>query len=111
LLVTAGVEPAKAATAPGVDAASWQTNWSWTYATTFKYSAPDANATVNETVTARVDSLTTYAGQPAYKLVLSGNVTGGSGSASGQSLSIQSGSVSGHRYIRRSDLALLEERQ
>ena len=111
LVGAASVETARAATAPGVDAAVWQVGWKWTYAATFRYSSPDATATVNENVTATVASLTTFNGQPAYRLTLSGNVTGGSGSASGQNLTIQGGSVSGHRYVRRSDLALLQERQ
>jgi hypothetical protein len=112
LLALVGSAPAaQAATAPGVDAAVWQVGWQWGYATTLKYTASDANATVNENVTATVSSLTTFAGQPAYKVTLSGNVTGGSGSASGQNLTIKGGNVSGTRYVRRSDLALLQEYQ
>lgn len=111
-LVAAGVPaPAGATQAPGNDVTVWQQGWSWTYNTTFRYAAPDASATVNERVTATVTGLTTYHGQSAYQLSLSGTVTGGSGSASGQSLSITGGSVGGHRIVRRSDLALLEERQ
>ena len=111
-LVTAGVAgPAQATQAPGTDAVVWQAGWSWTYATTFRYSSPDASATVNENFTATVVGTTTFHGQPAYQLSLSGNVTGGSGSASGQSLTIKGGSVGGTRYVRRSDLAMLQERQ
>jgi hypothetical protein len=111
-LASAGLEsPAHATQAPGTDAVVWQTGWSWTYATTFRYSATDANATVNENLTATVAGVTTFNGQSAYQLNLSGNVTGGSGSASGQNLTIKGGNVSGTRYIRRSDLALLQEHQ
>jgi hypothetical protein len=111
LLASVGSSPAQAATAPGADAAVWQVGWQWNYATTLKYVASDANATVNENVTATVSSLTTFAGQPAYQVTLSGSVTGGSGSASGQNLTIKGGNVSGTRYVRRSDLALLQEYQ
>lgn len=111
LIAATGTQPARADQAPGEDAAVWQVGWKWVYATTFRYSAPDATATLNETVTATVAELTTFAGQPAYRVTLSGTVNNGSGSASGQNLTIEGGSVSGHRYIRRSDLALLQERQ
>ena len=111
-LVGAGVAgPAQATQATGTDAVVWQTGWKWTYATTFKYNAPDASATVTENLTATVVGTTTFNGQSAYQLSLSGNVTGGSGSASGQSLTIEGGSISGSRYVRRSDLALLQEHQ
>jgi hypothetical protein len=111
-LVATGFEsPAHAVQAPGTDAVVWQTGWKWTYATTFRYTSPDASATVNENLTVTVAGVTTFEGQSAYQLTLSGNVTGGSGSASGQNLTIQGGSVSGTRYVRRSDLALLQERQ
>lgn len=111
-LVTAGLgAPARASQATGTDAVVWQAGWKWTYATTFKYSSPDATATINENLTATVVGQTTYNGQPAYQLTLSGNVTGGSGKASGQNLTINGGSVSGSRVVRRSDLALLQEHQ
>lgn len=111
LVAAGGTTPAEATQATGTDAVVWQPGWKWTYATTFRYSAPDASATVNENLTATVVGTTTFHGQPAYELSLSGNVTGGSGSASGQNLTIKSGSVSGSRFVRRSDLALLQEHQ
>jgi hypothetical protein len=110
--LAAGVAgPAQATQATGTDAVVWHNGWSWTYATTFRYDAPDASATVNENLTATVVGTTTFNGQSAYQLNLSGNVTGGSGSASGNNLTIKSGSVGGTRYVRRSDLALLQEHQ
>jgi hypothetical protein len=110
-LVTAGAAPVHAAQATGTDAVTWQTGWKWTYATTFRYAAPDADATLNENVTLTVAGQTTFNGQPAYQLSMSGTVTGGSGSASGQNLTIKGGSVSGSRIVRVSDLALLQEHQ
>jgi hypothetical protein len=102
---------AQATQATGEDVAAWGSNWSWTYGTTFTYDSSDADASIEETVTYANPVVTTFAGQPAYRLTISGNVSGGSGKASGQNLTITGGSVSGTRFVRQSDLSLLQEQQ
>ncbi|HWB67498.1 MAG TPA: hypothetical protein VG708_11810, partial [Mycobacteriales bacterium] len=111
--VVAGPAPsAFAVQATGHDVAAWATGWSWTYAQTFNYNDGNGtSATINENVTYANQGPTTFNGQSAYRLTLSGNITGGSGSASGATLKSLSGSVSGTEWVRRSDLALLEEDQ
>lgn len=107
---------ASATQAPGDDVATWNTNSSWTYAQTFNYNDGNGtNVTINENVTYTNQGVTTFNGQSAYNVGLSGTITGGSGTANANgtnvSLSKFSGSVSGNEYIRRSDLALLQETQ
>ncbi|WP_408898555.1 Ig-like domain repeat protein [Nocardioides sp. R1-1] len=114
-LVAAG-SPARAVQASGDDVAAWTNGWSWTYATTFRYTADTADVTINESVTYTVAGVETFQGQSAYRLDISGTITGGGGSAAvdgvgNANLSNFSGSVSGTRYVRRSDLALLQEQQ
>lgn len=107
---------ADAVQASGHDVAAWNPGYSWTYASTFNYNDGNGtNVTINENVTYAFAGVTTFAGQSAYQLTLSGTITGGSGNANANgtnvSLSSFSGSVSGTEYIRRSDLALLQEYQ
>ena len=108
--------PAQATQATGDDVVAWSNGWSWTYATTFNYDDGNGTrATINENVTYTVVGTQTFAGQDAYKVNLSGTITGGSGNANtgsfNASLDSFSGSVSGTEYVRRSDLALLQEEQ
>lgn len=113
--------PAQAAQAPGHDVVAWNNGWSWTYATTFDYDSGDGTtATILENATYQVAGRETFQGQDAYKLNLSGTITGGSGKVkidppqagiSSATLDSFSGSVSGTRYVRVSDLALLQEHQ
>ena len=115
-LVGAGTTPASAAQASGDDVAVWSTGWAWTYQTAFRYTGDTADVTINENVTYTVAGVETFQGQSAYKLNISGTITGGGGSAQvdgvgNANLSNFSGSVSGVRYVRRSDLALLQEQQ
>ncbi|NYI46316.1 hypothetical protein BJ993_003396 [Nocardioides aromaticivorans] len=115
-LVGAGTTPALAAQASGDDVAVWSTGWAWTYQTSFRYTGDTADVTINENVTYTVAGVETFQGQSAYKLNISGTITGGGGSAQvdgvgNATLSNFSGSVSGTRYVRRSDLALLQEQQ
>ncbi|HWJ09833.1 MAG TPA: Ig-like domain-containing protein [Nocardioides sp.] len=115
-LVGAGTSPALAAQATGDEVPSWSTGWSWTYATVFNYTAEGTNVTINETVTYTVAGVESYQGQPAYKLDLTGTITGGNGTAAvdgvgNATLSNFSGTVNGARYVRRSDFALLKETQ
>ena len=115
-LVGAGTTPALAAQATGDEVPSWSPGWSWTYATVFNYTADGTNVTINENVTYTVAGVEDYQGQPAYKLNLTGTITGGGGTAAvdgvgNATLSNFSGSVSGTRYMRRSDFALLKETQ
>lgn len=115
-LVGAGTTPAVAAQASGDEVPSWSTGWSWTYATVFNYTADGTNVTINETVTYTVAGVENYQGQPAYKLNLSGTITGGGGTAAvdgvgNATLSNFSGTVTGTRFMRRSDFALLKETQ
>lgn len=115
-IVGAGTTPALAAQATGDEVPSWSTGWSWTYATVFNYTAEGTNVTINENVTYTVAGVENYQGQPAYKLNLTGTITGGGGTAAvdgvgNATLSNFSGTVSGTRYMRRSDLALLKETQ
>ncbi|WGY00766.1 Ig-like domain repeat protein [Nocardioides sp. QY071] len=116
LVTTTGVAPASAAQAGGDDAVAWNTGWAWTYATTFRYTADTADVTINENVTYTVAGVETFQGHSAYRLNITGTITGGGGSAAVDgigtaNLSNFSGSVSGTRYVRRSDLALLQEQQ
>lgn len=116
-LVTAGVAPpARAAQASGDDVAAWNTGWSWTYATTFRYVAEGTNVTLNQNVTYTVAGVETFQGQSAYRLNITGTITGGSGSAAvdgvgNANLSNFAGSVTGTKFVRRSDLAMLQETQ
>jgi hypothetical protein len=110
--------PSGAVQATGNDVPAWSNGWSWTYQTTFHYndSSSNTDATINENVTYAVAGSTTFDGQDAYLLNISGNITGGSGgtdvSGVGHvTLSSFSGSVSGTRIVRKSDLALLQENQ
>jgi len=116
LVALAGGTPATAAQAPGEDVAAWSTGWSWTYGTTFRYQADAADVTINESLTYTVAGVQTFAGQEAYKLNISGTITGGGGTAAvdgvgNAQLSNFSGSVTGTRFVRTSDLALLQETQ
>nr|WP_141003647.1 Ig-like domain-containing protein [Nocardioides humi] len=114
--LVATAAPVRAAQAAGDDVATWSTGWSWTYQTSFRYTAPEADVTINENVTYTVAGIETFQGQSAYRLDITGTITGGSGTAAvdgigNASLGSFSGSVSGTRYVRRSDLALLREQQ
>ena len=118
LAVALPLLPADAAQATGDDVAAWSPGWSWTYATTFVYTDPSSgtNATINENVTYTNAGPVTYDSQSAYKINLSGSITGGSGNTNvsgigNVNLKSFSGSVTGTEYIRRSDLALLQESQ
>ncbi|MCW2799038.1 MAG: hypothetical protein JWQ70_510 [Aeromicrobium sp.] len=114
-----GLAPSASATqASGDDVAAWSNGWSWTYATVFHYvdSTSDTDASINENVTYTVAGSTTFGGQDAYQLNITGNITGGSGhtvieGTGTVNLSGFSGSVSGTRIVRKSDLALLQENQ
>ncbi len=115
-LVGAGTTPALAAQASGDEVPSWSNGWSWTYATVFNYTADGTNVTINENVTYSLAGVENYQGQPAYKLNLTGTITGGGGTAAvdgvgNATLSNFSGNVTGTRYVRRSDFALLKETQ
>ncbi len=116
LVGVAGGSPANAAQATGEEVAAWNTGWSWTYATSFRYQAEGTDVTINENLVYTVAGVETFAGQEAYKLNISGNITGGSGSVAvpsvgNASLSGFSGSVTGTRFVRTSDLAVLQETQ
>ncbi|NHA00311.1 hypothetical protein G5V59_09890 [Nocardioides sp. W3-2-3] len=115
-LAASGSAPAQAAQASGDEVPAWSTGWAWTYATVFNYTADGTNVTINENVTYTVAGVETYQGQPAYRLNLTGTITGGNGTAAvdgvgNATLSNFSGSVTGTRFMRRSDLALLKETQ
>jgi len=119
LMASVGVTPADATQAAGDDAAVWYPGWSWTYGnTSFRYydASTPTDVTINENVTYTVADVETFQGQQAYKLNISGSITGGSGSTNTgstgtASLDSFSGSVSGTRFVRVSDLALLQENQ
>ncbi len=116
LAAAGGAAPAGAVQAPGHEAPAWSNGWSWTYQTSFRYQADGTDVTINENVTYTVADTETFAGHDAYKMNITGTITGGSGSAQvdgvgNAQLSNFSGSVSGTRYVRRSDLALLQETQ
>lgn len=115
-LVAAGATtPAQAAQASGHDVPAWSNGWSWTYATSFRYQADGTDVTINESVTYSVVGKTNFNGHDAYKLAITGDITGGSGDVAAggfnAKLSNFDGDVTGTRYIRRSDLALLSESQ
>jgi hypothetical protein len=109
--------PASAVQASGDNAVGWATGWSWTYGnTSFNYNDNNGtNVTINETVTYTVAGQETFNGHDAYKLNIAGTITGGGGTANagGTSANLDSfsGTVDGTRYVRRSDLALLQENQ
>jgi hypothetical protein len=116
--VTAGVPAAQATQATGSDVAAWSPGYAWTYATTFVYNDPTTptNVTITENVTDSVVGQTTFNGQDAYMLNTTGTITGGSGSTAVSgvgtaNLKSFSGTITGNRIVRRSDLALLEEHQ
>jgi len=113
--------PAQAAQAPGNDVVAWNNGWSWTYATTFNYDSGDGTtATINENATYQVVDREVFQGQDAYRLSLTGTITGGTGKVkidppqagiSSATLDSFSGNVTGERFVRVSDLALLQEHQ
>ncbi len=118
LLAAAGgtVAPANAVQALGNDVVPWSNGWSWTYATSFKYVAEEANVTINESLTYTVAGVEDFEGHEAYRLNITGTITGGSGTAAVEgignaSLGSFSGTVTGTRFVRVSDLALLQETQ
>jgi hypothetical protein len=100
----------------GHDLRGWAPNWNWTYNRTFKvHDATGDDITVNESVKYTNGGVTTFAGQLAYQLNMTGTVTGGSGSANanGTSVSLSSfaGTVSGEQFVRVSDLATLRDHE
>jgi hypothetical protein len=117
LVTIGGAQPAQAVQATGDDVPTWGPGWSWTYGnTSFRYQAEGTDAQINESVTYSYAGIETFEGQEAYKLNISGNITGGSGSVAvdgvgNATLSNFGGSVSGTRYVRVSDLSLLRENQ
>lgn len=116
LVAVGPATPARAAQATGDDVPVWSTGYSWTYATTFRYVADGTDVTLNENVTYTVAGTENFQGQSAYKLNISGTITGGSGSAAVDGVGTAqldqfAGTVSGTKYVRRSDLALLQESQ
>ncbi len=116
LVGVGSVAPAGAVQATGEDVPAWSTGWSWTYATTFQYQAEGTNVSMNENLTYTVAGIETFNGHEAYRLNITGNITGGSGSVAvdgvgNASLSQFAGSVSGTRHVRTSDLAVLQEKQ
>jgi len=115
-LVSVGAAPVQAVQATGEDVPAWNTGWNWTWATTFRYQADGTDVTINETVNYAVTGREIFAGHEAYKLNISGTITSGSGTVAvdgvgNANLSNFSGNVSGTRYVRVSDLALLREHQ
>jgi hypothetical protein len=115
-LVAVGVPAAQAVQATGDDVPAWNVGWSWNWDTSFRYVAEGTDVTINETAIYTVAGRETFQGQDAYKLNITGTITGGSGSVVADgigtaALSGFGGSVSGTRYVRVSDLALLQENQ
>ncbi|MFS3129479.1 Ig-like domain repeat protein [Nocardioides sp. Bht2] len=115
-LLAATPTPAQAAQTTGHEVPAWNNGWSWTYATTFRYQATGTDVSINENVTYTVAGVETFQGHEAYKLQITGNITGGGGSVAvdgvgNATLDNFSGNVTGTRYVRRSDLAVLQERQ
>jgi hypothetical protein len=115
-LVAAGTPAAQAATAPGDNVTPWSTGWSWKYATNFLYNdGQGTNVNMNETVTYTVLGHETHLGQDSYKLGITGTIDNGSGNAQSGTTSISlsnfSGTVAGTRWVRRSDLALVEDNE
>lgn len=115
-LVSVGAPAAQAVQAPGDDVPAWNVGWNWNWDTTFRYVADGTDVTINESANYTVVSRETFQGQDAYRLNLTGTINSGSGQVVADgvgtaSLSNFSGSVSGTRYVRVSDLALLQENQ
>src|SRR5205085_1319542 len=108
--------PAQAVQATGDNVPAWNNGWSWTWATSFRYLAEGTDVTINETVTYTVAGRETFHGQDAYKLNLTGTINSGTGTVAvdgvgNATLKNFSGQVSGTRYVRVADLALLQENQ
>jgi hypothetical protein len=108
----------------GDDLSAWAPNWAWNYTRVFHYQDPnDTNVSINESVTYTNVGVTTFDGQTAYDLALTGSVTGGSGTAcsggTGPScsggtavgLNFTGGSVTGNEYVRVSDQAMLSDQE
>jgi hypothetical protein len=115
-LVAVGVPAAQAVQATGDDVPAWNVGWSWNWDTSFRYVADGTDVTISETAIYTVAARETFQGQDAYRLNITGTITGGSGQVVADgvgtaSLSNFGGSVSGTRYVRVSDLALLQENQ
>ena len=108
----------------GHDLSAWANNWSWRYNRTFHYQdLNDTNVTVNESVLYTNTGIVSFMGQDAYKVVLSGTVSSGSGTAcsggtgptcsggTAVALNFTSGSITGTYYQRVSDLALIQSQE
>ncbi len=117
LTVVAGAPAATAVQATGDDVVAWQNGNSWTYgSTSFNYNdGAGTNVTIQESVTYTVTGQEMFNGYDSYVQTISGSITGCSGNANAGGTSVGlsncSGSVSGFRHVRRSDLALLQEDQ
>ncbi|MGO4255186.1 Ig-like domain repeat protein [Marmoricola sp. RAF53] len=123
LTVVAGVPAATAAqsTASGDNVPVWQTGSKWTYTDVMNdYDPNGTNMNVNETISYEVVGRQTFLGQDAYKLNVTGSIDGCSGPAvNGGSSATVSGcknksgtqGITGTRYVRVSDLALLQDYQ
>ncbi|MDI6708497.1 MAG: LamG domain-containing protein [Candidatus Thermoplasmatota archaeon] len=100
---------------PPADVGTWRIGANWTYYQDFWYNSTtsDDKIYLKERFTYTVKELGyyTYAGTTyyGYNLSLSGSVLGGSGSMSGYSLSVSSGTISGYLFCKVSDLGILAD--
>jgi hypothetical protein len=120
----------------GDDTSAYQTNWSWTYAEVYTLDEPGTGFfSINETDTYTVQGIVQHAGYtcpasyqggvcnastpgavqgPAYttyQIGINGTVTGGSGEADSESVTVKSGSVTGTEWLETGNLAEVEEDQ
>jgi hypothetical protein len=122
----------------GDDNGAWQPNWSWTYASVYTldesgtgffsinendiYTVASPAIVQHQTYTCPasyqggVCNASTPGAIPgptytAYQVNVSGSVTGGSGSADGESVTVKSGTVTGTEWFEVSNLAEIEEDQ
>ncbi len=129
----AGASPVQTA---GDDTSAYQFNWAWTYAEVYTLNEPGTGFfSIQETVTYTVGNIVQHqvytcpasyqgglctastpgsipgATYTTYPVAITGSVTGGSGQADGESVTVKGGTVTGTEYLETSNLAVVEEDQ
>jgi hypothetical protein len=96
----------------GSDVPVWSTGWSWTYNQVDTINDPGTGYfQIDESVTYTVTGQAMHNGYNTYVESINGTVTGGTGTASGQTLSSIKGTVTGTQWQQTSNLALVEQDQ
>ncbi|HWE67196.1 MAG TPA: Ig-like domain-containing protein [Acidimicrobiales bacterium] len=110
LTTSAGASPSQVG---GNDVPAWSPGWSWTYNEVDTLSDPGTGGFVIDLqVTYTVAAVNVvHDGYNTYQENMSGTITGGSGSASGFTVSSVSGSIAGTQWQQMSNLATVETDQ